>query len=355
MVVAALVGVLLVFLLAFVASAGARGAAPRWVEQTPPTHPPGRSNGAMASDAARGTTVLFGGFFPYRDDTWTYDGTTWTQRFPATHPPGRGGATIAYDSARQEVVLFGGQTSAGIVADTWTWDGTTWTQRFPATSPPARSGATMAYDAARQQVVLFGGNRVLSDTWTWDGTTWTRQLPAHSPPPRESGAMDYDAVRANTVLFSGTSTGGIPGAVNDTWTWDGVDWTQRSPTTSPAARFGHRLSFDPAIGKTVMFGGNLFNGPNGFTNETWLWDGTNWEQQRVGQNVPTRALANMAFNVTSNKIVLFSGYAGAPIFDLANDTWTYGTDHCFGHDERRGAVVRRRPCRHRRQDQRLFR
>ena len=54
----------------------------------------------------------------------------------------------------------------------------------------------MAYDAARAQVVLFGGldGQILQDehplekddTWVWDGTNWTQKSPANSPPPRGS-------------------------------------------------------------------------------------------------------------------------------------------------------------------------
>jgi hypothetical protein len=45
----------------------------------------------------------------------------------------------------------------------------------------------MAYDAATHTVVLFGGISqkctrrgcpVLDDTWTWNGSDWTQQTPA---------------------------------------------------------------------------------------------------------------------------------------------------------------------------------
>lgn len=127
-----------------------------------------RKNPAMAYDAGRGVTVLFGGNNgASAADTWEWNGTIWTQRFPANSPPGRFVHAMAYDSARHVTVLFGGSNSGGL-GDTWEWDGTNWTQRSPATSPAARLAHAMAYDSARGATVLFGGTAsatYFSDTW----------------------------------------------------------------------------------------------------------------------------------------------------------------------------------------------
>src|SRR3954468_16908234 len=85
-----------------------------------------------------------------------------------------------------------------------------------AASPLPGTGPGMAYDAADGQVVLFGGSA--GRTWTWDGSDWTRRTPLHSPPPSPSYyryGMAYDAANGQVVLF-----GGVAG---DTWTWDGTD------------------------------------------------------------------------------------------------------------------------------------
>src|SRR2546422_7133759 len=93
----------------------------------------------------------------------------------------------------------------------------------------------MAYDAARGQVVLFGGccaGDLLGDTWTWDGIDWTQRTPAHAPSARFA-TMAYDAARGQVVLFGGLYNGT---SFDDTWTWDGTDWTQRTPAHAPSAR-----------------------------------------------------------------------------------------------------------------------
>jgi len=106
----------------------------------------------------------------------------------------------------------------------------TWTQKFPSTSPPARYNHAMAFDSVRGQVVLFGGTdetqnlRQVRDTWVWDGTNWTQKFPSTSPPARENHAMAFDPVRGVVVLFGGVGTSGS--TMNDTWVWDGLTWTQ---------------------------------------------------------------------------------------------------------------------------------
>ena len=49
--------------------------------------------------------------------------------------------------------------------------------------------------------------------------------------------MAYDSKRGRTVLFGG-SAGNVN--LNDTWEWDGQDWTQVADT-GPPARGGHAM------------------------------------------------------------------------------------------------------------------
>lgn len=59
--------------------------------------------------------------------------------------------------------------------------------------------------------------------------------------------MCYDSVRRRVVMFDGGSS--------TTWEWDGNDWADVSPTGSPGAGDGFGMAFDPARGRTVLFGG----------------------------------------------------------------------------------------------------
>src|SRR5262245_36115029 len=67
---------------------------------------------------------------------------TWTNITPAPVP--RTQHAMAYDAGRRVTVLFGGY-NRGLLGDTWEWDGINWKMRNPTTSPPARSGHALAY------------------------------------------------------------------------------------------------------------------------------------------------------------------------------------------------------------------
>src|SRR5579862_946485 len=134
-----------------------------------------------------------------------------------------------------------------------------WTQQNPQTSPSGRGTPRLAYDSKHNKIVLFAGGNdnpvnggQLNDTWTWDGTNWTIINPAQSPPPRSNAAIAYDSVRGQTVVFGGQGVGSAD--LGDTWLWDGSNWTQ-SQQTGPPAREYHAMAFDSQHGQAVMFGG----------------------------------------------------------------------------------------------------
>jgi hypothetical protein len=228
-----------------------------WIQKFPATSPPATEPmRAMAFDTARRQVVLFGAQdSSVLPGTWVWDGVTWTQEFPALSPSGR-----LWHAARQQVVLFGGNDSSGsFLSDTWVWDRINWTQKFPATIPAGRVYHAMTYDAARGQVVLFGGRdasgaSVVGDTWVWDGVNWTQEFPAASPSGRSLHVMTYDTVKSQVVLFGGIDF--ILGSpFSDTWVWDGANWTQKFPTTSPPGRDSSAMAFSAVRGETVLFGG----------------------------------------------------------------------------------------------------
>lgn len=137
----------------------------------------------------------------------------WAQRDPANHPSARYGHALAYDAARGVTVLFGGYDNNGTLNDTWEWDGEDWVQRTPSNSPSQRYTHAMAYDSARGVAVLYGGysGGFLDDTWEWDGDDWVQRTPSTIPPARHTHAIAYDDIRGVTVLY-----GGLPN-LEDTW------------------------------------------------------------------------------------------------------------------------------------------
>lgn len=279
--------------------------------------PSSRYDGAMAYDAANGTTVLFGGFNGAElADTWTWNGVTWTKQSPVTSPPALRGASMVYDAATHDVVLFGGLSSNGLTSGTWTWHGSTWTQQV-VSGPSARSEATMVYDANTNDVVLFGGkgaNGALSDTWLWNGSQWTSPTVTGSlPSARYESSMAYDAATRDVVLFGGLTSGGL---ASDTWTWNGSTWTSE-PAASPSARFGAAMFYDATTAQVVLFGGST-----GTANldDTWSWNGSAWSVLSTTTAPSGRYLSAVAYDTTSNNAVLFGGYNATASL---SDTWSF--------------------------------
>ena len=201
--------------------------------------------------------------------TWLWKGDTWTLITP---PVRLAGGVTAYDAGLRQIVVFGGGGgNKAPVDDTWTWDGSNWMQKLPATRPPAMAGAAIAYDSVRARVVVFGETD--GATWLWDGVNWERKSPAHSPPKRSRYGIAYDQAQSQVVLFGGENG---PGQyLSDTWVWDGTDWRQKLPARTPPARSGHSLAYDAGTQEVVLFGGET--APNGaLLNDTWVWDGANW-------------------------------------------------------------------------------
>jgi hypothetical protein len=256
-----------------------------WIERHPADSPSARFVFAMTYDEARRQVVLFGGedghtFF---GDTWIWDGLTWTQLHPAHSPPPCELETMTYDAARRQIVMFSCSDEQNR-NETWTWDGVDWQQVFPANSPQSRSSQGMVYDPARKRVVLFGGANICmeftcaySDTWLWNGFNWKKLQGIEHPTARMNGSMAYDSSSHAVVVFGGVGGPGQPQEKADTWTWTGPDWARADPVHSPLPREGAMMTRDPTASGLLLFGGRDTSG--GFYRDfqdTWTWDGTDW-------------------------------------------------------------------------------
>ena len=266
-----------------------------------------------------------------QSDTWTWNGSDWAAQ-DTTGPSARSGASMAYDSESNQLLLFGGRAANGTALnDTWTWNGTSWTQLTPDGSPPARFGASMAYDPSISEVVLFGGDtagKPLNDTWAWNGTSWT-QITGTAPPARHSAAFAFDPTSTDMILFGGCTlhifnqpcaNSGVAATLGDTWSFDGSTWTQLTPTSSPSARSAAVMATDTAtpVNQPVLFGGWDFQGNQ--QQDTWIWNGTDWTQPTLTPpGMPSgRHAQGMAYDEASGDLLLFGGADG-----VLNDTWDF--------------------------------
>jgi hypothetical protein len=194
-----------------------------------------------------------------------------------------------------------------------------WRPGYPVTEPGARTGTRMVFDAARNEIVLFGGQIVPSppnnETWTWNGTNWTQKAPAAAPLGRVYHAMCYDSLRQVVVLYGGQSG---PSPLNDTWEWNGTTWTQATPAAVPPLRYWPTVAFNGT--RTVLFGGQTAVG-GAPRNDTWVWGGASWTQLSPANVPPVRYYHSMASN-GAGEVLMFGGFDpnGA---GYLGDTWLF--------------------------------
>ena len=181
----------------------------------------------------------------------------------------------------------------------------------------------MTYNVNWQEVVLFGGRedsvvRLIdyNDTWVWDGLNWTQKFPPTSPPPRAYPGMAYDAVHEEVVVFGGESCCAL---TNNTWVWDGLNWTQKFPATSPISLQASYLAYDSIRAETVLF-------PAWPQNEigTWVWDGNNWIQKQPISSPRAQIELAMVYDDAHQQVVLYGGLDPLSSPSLLGETWIWG-------------------------------
>jgi hypothetical protein len=288
----------------------------QWTKLSPASAPPPIYAGSLAYEPGAERLLFFGGQSAGENlnETGVWDGSNWIQLSPDNSPPGGFTAPLVYDPASEKMLLYN--------EETWTWDGADWANAAPTQSPPARHSTQMAYDAATEQMILFGGETgsfvFANDMWTWDGSDWSELSPAHRPSARSGAALAYDAATEQLILFGGQTINGIPKDLNDTWVWNGTDWEELSPPHSPSARSSASIAYDAAAARLILFGGYTQGGAT--LGETWAWNGADWEEVATA-NPPARSIASMAYDVPTEQLVLFGGAGATGNFQ---DTWTFG-------------------------------
>lgn len=183
-------------------------------------------------------------------------------------------------------------------------------------SPGPRGGAEIAYDTQRRKAILFGGtsawfgegNEIREDkTWEWNGKEWIQKFPETSPPARTAFAMAYDEKRGTVLLFGGQGTHEI---LQDTWEWDGQNWAQHYLVDPPPARSNHRMIYDAQREKVVLYGGY---DQSIYMNDAWEWDGEQWQSIAFKSTHPLASGFAATYDPTANHILIFLGL----------DTWTW--------------------------------
>ncbi|MFK7742203.1 MAG: kelch repeat-containing protein [Planctomycetota bacterium] len=315
---------------------GAASLPAQWGPVTLTGPPPSARSGAlMAHDLLTQRTLLIGGsgFGTTGTELWSFDGGLWTQLQPAVLPPVRRRANIAVDELLGDIVLYGGQGTGLQTAldDTWLWRAGAWQQLTPAFSPGGLMWHGMCFDRLRNVMVTYGGrrnifssNEFLDETWEFSlaNNTWTSLVPAQTPPPLHRPAMAGHPALGLTVLFGGEDSNGF--GSDQTWTFDGSTWTRINQTgVVPPPRTGASLVSILTRSVVVLFGGRD-PATQAILNDTWEHDGTQWREisNVYGGIYPPRADAAFAHDLTRDRILSFGGEIANG--GLRQDTWEYG-------------------------------
>jgi hypothetical protein len=177
----------------------------------------------------------------------------------------------------------------------------------------------LVFDEARGVSVLFGGSGSggtgsLGDTWTFDGSDWTQLSPATSPDPVSRAAATYDPTREEIVMHGG----GLFGS-DETWTFDGTTWALEAPTTSPPPLNAGGLAYSTARDAVLLFGGQDLSRTWG---ETWEWNGTTWGEVTAQTRPIARSSNTVVTDAVAGRVLSIGGYAGE---SLAG-TWVWTED-----------------------------
>ena len=134
--------------------------------------------GMAVEDSAR--LVVFGGNTQPASPPGNESGGTWTwvagvwDSVPDAGPGRRDHVALAYDASRQRTVLYGGVADS-VLTGLWEFDGRQWTNVPFQNGPGPRGAPQLVYDRANQVVLMFGGfddSGARNDLWSWNGTTW---------------------------------------------------------------------------------------------------------------------------------------------------------------------------------------
>ncbi len=219
--------------------------------------------------------------------------------------------TLAYMETTGRVLSLPADAASSVL---YAWNGFGWLQAPSSSGPAARQEQAMVYDAARERVVLFGGNPGplsgggFNDTWEWDGDEWS--LVAVEAEDRSSPAAAYDPKRKKVIAFGGYQQRGVTTFVrSDTVAWDGSAWTTIA-TAGPTARWGAAMAYDPIGGQIVLFGGRT-SGINVLA-DTWVLRDATWT--KVDATGPV-ARSGAVLIPGPGGLVLYGGTNGAALAD----------------------------------------
>ncbi len=300
-----------------------------WQKEELSRTPSNRYEHAMIFDTVRNVAILFGGYTTSGRvyDTWEFDG-AWKNIETVNSPTASGPGCLAFDASRNVTVYFGGYNGLTYQNSTWEYSGNNWTEITTDHSPSKRYAASLVYDSDRKKIILFGGFgyseanpnflQLLNDTWEYDGNDWTKITTSATPPARSHHAMVYDTKNKKVILFGGKNVD------NKLYEYDGSDWKEIIPSNSaseiPLSRYSHSMVYDIFHAKMILYGG--YNSGI-YYDETYEFYNNTW--QKINPlNTPNYPFqGGMIWNADNKRVYYFGGKNAT---STSNETWFYSED-----------------------------
>lgn len=188
-------------------------------------------------------------------------------------------------------------------------------------TPPERSefrtatgldGSLAMYGGVGMASGTAGMTTSFSDLWTFDGASWLPSVTTGpTPPPRTEFAFAHDPTRKRLIVFGGLANDGTT-SLGDLWEWDGLRWTDRTPTSGPkpSARYGASLACTNE--RCVLFGGATSVTTASDQNDLWQWSGTSWSPLTISGSPLPRRGATWIADPGRHVFELVGGTSGVP-------------------------------------------
>jgi hypothetical protein len=199
----------------------------------------------------------------------------------------------------------------------------------PAAAPVVFNDPRAVYDTTRSRIlVLDFSTSAPARLYAWKGNSWSL-IDSNGPSPRQQSAATFDQGRGRLVVLGGYEQG-PQGFLNDVWEWDGQSWTVIPGAPKFYGRSRHSMTYDAVRQKVFMFGGTVDRpGVITLSNDTWLWDGAAWVESSTFPRPTPRNEAALAFDSSRGCVVLSGGNNGSSSLNSTiwewNGTWTQRT------------------------------
>ena len=198
-----------------------------------------------------------------------------------------------------------------------------WRPALPAGSsaPSPKPGMAAAFDATHRVVVLFGGAGADDrTTWELDGAAGHPFAGAGAPEARYGHRMVYDSARGRVVMYGGTRN--LDGSVlSDQWDYDAAThaWTRQALSINPGPRSDFAFAYDSRRAALVLFGGSRSGRPT--LGETWVYAGGAWKIVPSPRSPSSRTAPVAAYDAFHGVTVLAGGRNA--LNEQLNDVWEF--------------------------------